>query len=245
MLPKMIMNGASRLRYGVVPLAIFAPLAVPGTAAAGVSPGPQPATYVNSANATSEHSYFHAFDERDQVDQGAPTVLTATNEAVALTANCKDCGALAIAFQVVFVSDQNLTATNATNNADATSYGCTNCTNIAEAYQIIVATDEQTQLTFQQQLGLLLVRAKLEGLRLQWPSLDATQIEDESDALANQAVSIVDNPAYTVWGQTAPSGGLARESTVTPAINAAAQPAELTESTQPIVDLYIDVKVST
>jgi len=241
-------HGALRLRYGVVALAILAPLAVPGTAFAGVSTSrlasPQPATYVNLAKATSLRNFYHAFTLRFQLRQGSPSVLNADNNAVALTAYCHDCGALAIAFQVVFVTEQNLTAINANNNADATSYACVRCTNTAEAYQIIVATDEQSRLTGQQERGLAQVRAELEAL--QRPGLDSDQIQSESDALANQAVSILTNPAY---GQGAPAGGPAAAAStfspaISPAIGAAALPAALTQSTQPIVDLYIDVKSS-
>jgi len=236
-----------RLRYGVVALAIFATLAVPGTASAGVSTSPlaspQPATYVNLARTTSLRNFYHAFTLRFQLKQGSPSVLNANNSAVALTANCHDCGAVAIAFQVVFVTDQDLTAINANNNADATSYACVRCTNTAEAYQIIVATDEQGRLTDQQERGLAQVRAELEAL--QQPGLDPDQIQSQSDALANQAVSILDNPAYGVSDQGAPAGGPAvAASTFSPAINASALPAALTESTQPLVDLYIDVKSS-
>jgi putative peptide zinc metalloprotease protein len=241
--------GPFRLGYGAgaVALAIFAQLAVPGTASAGVSTSPlaspQPATYVNLARATSLRNFYHAFTLRFQLQQGSPSGLNANNSAVALTANCHDCGALAIAFQVVFVTDQDLTAINANNNADATSYACVRCTNTAEAYQIIVATDEQSRLTDQQERGLAQVRTELEAL--QQPGLDSDQIQSQSDALANQAVSILDNPAYGRSDQGAPAGGLAAgASTFSPAINASALPAALTESTQPLVELHIDVKSS-
>jgi len=241
-------HGAFRLRYGVVALAIFAPLAVPGAASAGVSTSPlaspQPATYVNLAKATSLRDFYHDPVLKFQVDQGSPTVLTANNQAVALTADCHNCGTLAIAFQVVFVSDQNLTAINAYNNANATSYGCVKCTNMAEAYQIIVATDQQSRLTLQQRVGLGVVQARFDNL-LQ-PNFDPNQIQSDSDALANQAVSIVSNPDYGLPGQGASAGGpLVRTAVFSPAITGSALPAGLTESTQPIVELHIDVKVST
>jgi hypothetical protein len=59
---KIIRHGALRLRYGVVvALAIFAPLAVPGIASADVSASPsaspQPATYVNLAQAISQQNF--------------------------------------------------------------------------------------------------------------------------------------------------------------------------------------------
>jgi putative peptide zinc metalloprotease protein len=237
---------AVQLRYGVVALAILAPLAVPGTAFASVSNSRSagPATYANLAQATSLRNFYHAFNLRFQVDQGAPTVLNANNQAVALTEKCHNCGAVAIAFQVVFVSDKNLTAINAYNNANATSYSCAECTNIAEAYQIIVATDEQSRLTLQQELGLYRVQAELEGLR--WSGLTADQIQSESDALANTAVSIVSNPDYGLPGQAAPAAAPAvSASTLTPAVSGSALPTAMTESTQPVVELYTDVQVST
>jgi hypothetical protein len=67
MMHKIMRHGV--LRYGVVAaLGIFAPLAVPGIASAGVSPSPssdpQPATYVNLAQATSQWNFYHDFKLR-------------------------------------------------------------------------------------------------------------------------------------------------------------------------------------
>jgi putative peptide zinc metalloprotease protein len=238
------------LRYGVVAaLGIFAPLAVPGIASAGVSASPRPATYVNLARATSQRNFHHDFKLSYQLRQGAPTVLTANNQAVALTANCHDCGVLAIAFQVVFVNDQNLTAINAYNNANATSYSCVSCTNMAEAYQIVVATDKQTRLTPRQELGLDQVRTGLEILRSEWLRVSSDQIESQSEALATKAESIVANPDYPRASAGGSSAGASTASpvvspAVSPAVNQAALPAQLTETPQPIVDLYVDVQVS-
>jgi hypothetical protein len=254
MLHEKMRHWALRLRYGVVALAIFAPLAATSSAAASVSttpptsPTPPPATYVapqpasydNSAKAISPYDYYHAFDLKFELRQSSPSVLTADNSATALTENCHDCGALAIGFQVVFVNDQNLTAINASNNADATSYACVRCTNMAEAYQIIVASDTQSQLTWEQTAALYRVDASLAAL--QRPGLTPDQIQSKSDALANLAVSIVSNPDY---GISSAAGPLARTSALSPAINGAALPADLTSSTQPTVDLYVSVKVST
>jgi hypothetical protein len=248
MLHKMMRHGAVRLRYGVVALAIFAPLAATSSAAASVSytpqPAtytPQPATYVNSANATSQYNYDHAFNLRFQlVQRGSPSELTADNSATALTDNCRDCGALAIGFQVIFVNSQNLTAINASNNANATSYSCVNCTNMAEAYQIIAASDTQTSLTWEQAAALYRIDANLAAL--QRPFLTPDQIQSRSDALANLAVSIVSNPDF---GLSSGGGPLARTSAFSPAINGTALPTELTSSTLPVVDLYVSVKVST
>jgi hypothetical protein len=172
-------------------------------------------------------------------------VLTANNQAIALTDNCHDCGTLAIAFQVVFVNDQNLTAINAYNNANATSYSYVSCTNIAEAYQIIVANDKQSRLTYWQEMGLNQVRTALGNLRWEWLSLTPDQIQSQTAALATQAESIVDNPDYTPWDPGTTAGGSsAGASTFSPATHQSALPAELTETTQPIVDLYVDVQVS-
>jgi putative peptide zinc metalloprotease protein len=240
---------ALRLRYGVVALAIFAPLAVPATASAVVSTNPpaspQPVTYDNLANATAQRNFYYDPVLAYQLDQGgSPSSVNASNQAVALTDNCRDCGALAIAFQVVFVSDQDLTGITAYNNADATSYSCVRCNNMAEAYQIIVATDQQSQLTPQQRRGLDLVHARLQSL-LRF-GFSPGLVQRESNALANQAVSIVDNPDYGLFGQGAlPGGPFAGAAVVSPAINGSDLSAEMTESTQPIVDLYVDVKVST
>jgi hypothetical protein len=241
-------RGALWLRYGVAALAIFAPLAVSGTASAAVPTNPpvidQPVTYVNLANATAQRSFYYDPVLKYQLDQGdTPSSVNASNQANALTANCFNCGALAIAFQVVFVSDQDLAGITAYNNADATSYSCVRCNNMAEAYQIIVATDQQSQLTFQQRLGLDLVHARLQALLLF--GFNPNFVQRESDALANQAVSILDNPDYGLPGQGVPVGPFARSSALSPAINGSNRSAELTEDTQPVVDLYIDVKVST
>jgi hypothetical protein len=242
-------RGALRLGYGVVALAMFAPLAITGTASASVSTDPPPSTgpvtYVNLASASALQSFYYDRVLKYQLDEGgAPSSVNASNEADATTENCRDCGALAIAFQVVFVSDENLPTITAQNNADATSFSCVRCNNMAEAYQIIVATDQQTQLTFQQRLGLDLVHDRLRAL-LQF-GFNPNFVQRESNALANQAVAIVDNPDYGLFGGGGPVGGFfAKESAFSPAVNGSNHAAELTETTQPIVDLYVDVQVST
>ena len=236
-LPK-IRSGALRLRYGVVALTIPVMLSIPVTASAAV-PDTVPAstqvkTYVNVAKATSLHNWRTDFRVKFQLGQSSASTINATNQAVALTSGCHDCGAVAIAFQVVFATKQNLTALNADNTADATSYACVRCSTLAAAYQIVFISGTQQRLTDAQELGLAQVRAELEAL--QYSGLNTDQIQSQADELANQALSLLQNSAGAAPPDGAPSPS--------PSINASALPAQLTENSQPVIDLFVKIQSS-
>ncbi len=215
-------NGALRSRRCVVALAIFATLAIPVTASAST----WAATYVNLANATSLRDGRTDFTLRFELGQSSASTVNAINRAVALTSTCHDCGSIAIAFQVLAITKENLATLNAANSADATSLACIRCSTLAEAYQIIVASDSPPLLTDEQKRGLAQVQAGLEALRNS--GLDTDQIQTQSDELADQAMAILENSA-----DPAP--------TLSPAADGSAP---LADTSQPIVEVFRSVKTS-
>jgi len=215
-------NGSLRSRRGVVALAVFVALAIPVTASAST----QAVTYINLANAISLRSGVTAFSLKFQQRQSSASTVNGINRAVALASKCHDCGAVAIAFQVVSVAQQHLVTLNENTTSYAASVACIRCSALAEAYQIMVVSDSQPPLTDEQKQGLAQVRAGLEAL--QNSGLDTDQIQTQSDELVNQAMSIL-------------------ESSVGPApvlSPAASGPAPLANISQPVVKLYRSVQKS-
>jgi len=210
---------------------MLAALSVPVSALAAVPAfvpaGPQVQTYVNLAKASSQTDGRTDFTVKFQLQQSSAATINVANHAVASTTGCSDCGAFAIAFQVLFAAKHGPFTLTADNTADATSVGCARCSTLAAAYQIIYASDSQQRLTFQQIRGLAQIRGQL--LALQYSGLDPDRVQSSADALANQAVSILkDGPS------PAP--------VFSPAINSANRPAELTQNSGPVVDLFIKVE---
>jgi hypothetical protein len=216
-------NWAWRLRCGVMASAIIVSLAIPVTASAST----RAATYVNLANAISLRSGSADFTLKFQLQQSSASTVNAVNRAVASTSKCHNCGAVAIGFQILVVAKQNLAALNADNTANATSFDCVRCSTLAAAYQIISVSDSQP-LTGQQEQDLNRIRAEVEALRNY--GLETDQIQSRAGQLANQAVSILQDGAGTAPAALAPAF---------PAINGSALPAQLAESNQPVVKLFI------
>jgi hypothetical protein len=228
-MPPKIRNLALRPRSGASALTVLIALSIPATASAAVPDVPQAntqaRTYVNLARAFSWTDERNDYSVKFQLRQSSASTLNVANHAVASTSGCRDCGAFAIAFQVVVAAKQDLVTLNANNTADATSYACIRCSTLAAAYQIIYASDSQQRLTFEQRRGLAQVREQL--LDLQYSGLDPDQIQSRADALANQAVSILrDSPG------PAPA--------FSPAIHAL--PVQMTENSGPVVDRFREVQ---
>jgi hypothetical protein len=233
-------------RRGVVALAVPISLAIPVTASAAVTGGPG-GTYVNQAKAASHFNWYSDSSVKFQFKQSSASTVNATNEANATTSRCRDCGAIAIGFQVVLVSSRNLSTVNAVNTANATSTNCTKCTTLAAAYQIVDAAGSQ-RLTYQQEAGLYQIGAEVQAL--QWSRLSADEIQTKADALANEAVSLLQNSTNVTPGTGAPGswpgfspGGPFTTAYITgaPAISSDV-PTGLTEDTQPVVELNVKVQ---
>jgi hypothetical protein len=237
-------------RRGVVALAIPVSLAIPVTASAAITGGPG-GTYVNQARAASYFNRYSDSSVKFQFKQSSASTVNATNEANATTSRCRDCGAIAIGFQVVLVSSRNLSTVNAVNTANATSTNCTKCTTLAAAYQIVDAAGPQ-RLTYQQEAGLDQIGAEVQAL--QWSRLSADEIQAKADALANEAVSLLQSTTNVTPGTGTPGswtgfspGGPFTTAFVTgtgstsPTVSTEV-PAGLTQVDQPAVELNVKVQ---
>lgn len=249
MLPRM-RHRVRRLRSGALTLtlAAFVPLAIPAAASASVGPGfalgfPEPGSFVvhtgpgpivNEVHADSAVSQANVFRVRFQLGVAAGPVVDALNRSLALTSKCSNCNAIAIGFQIVTTTEQDLVSLDATNVAIATDYECTGtCDAEADAYQLVVATDTPQAMPFAGllnwlQLGALYnVQAQFDALPQS--GLDLSQIQAECEDLVNQAVTILGDASYQ------PSGP-----TFSPAVNGAGTNAALTQSDRPVLKLYHD-----
>jgi hypothetical protein len=232
-LSKIRISRSLRLLYAVVPVAILIGLFSPvGASAAISSPPGTPGTYVNLAKAVSLYTGPPHFAVRFQLRESYAPAINADNTAIAQTSGCHDCGAIAIAFQVIFAPAQSLTSLNADNTANATSTSCVRCTTLAEAYQIIDVSETQSQLTFEQLQGL--ERANIELYALRLFHLTSAQIQSRVAEIADQVVALLQNP-----------GGLGAASKAHVAPKAADGPALRSASTgsiQPGVELFVKIQ---
>jgi hypothetical protein len=235
-----IIGGAVRLRWGVAALAIVAPLAIPAAASASTSAGPlsprnlHARTFVNVDRTLTMQNRRTNFTVDFQLDQASAPVITADNHVDAVTANCHDCGAIAIGFQVVYVSKADVTTINANNDVNSAAYSCIRCSLVGEGYLIVVAQGSQSQpLTSSQLQSLSQVRAQLEALRRSGDD-NPSDIQTQTDALASTIVSILTDPPA--------AGPIDVSPTVTPAINNASLNGSLTGSHRPFVHIYSSFK---
>ena len=261
MLPRM-RHGVRRLRSGALTLGLAAlvPLAIPAAASASVGPGfapgyapvfaepgsfvihTGPGPIVNQVHADSAVSQANVFRVRFQLGVAPGPVVDALNRSVALTSKCSNCNALAIGFQIVTTTDQDLVSLDATNVAIATNYECTGtCDAEADAYQLVVATDTPQAVPFLWLLNpaemdeLYQVQAQFDALPRS--GLDLSQIQAAGEDLVNQAMTILEDATYS--GPDQPS-----VPAFSPAVNGAGTNAALTQSDQPTVKLYHDVQSS-
>jgi len=240
MLSKMtrIRSGSLRLRYGVVPLAVLIALVSSVTASAAVR-GPafpnRPVTYVNQAKATEQRNNRTDYSVQFALRQTSASNINADDTALARTSRCNNCGAIAIAFQVVFSSAQSPITLNENATAQAIGTLCGNCSTLAEAYQIVDA-GTQPRLT-RQQLGTLdRVGFELKALRNSGLSVD--QIESEVTDLANEVVATLQTSSGS--SEAPPSSGVPA---LSPALNGfASLLAPLTDVSQPNVQLYYQIQ---
>ncbi len=255
MLPTM-RHRARRLRSGALTLtlAAFVPLAIPMTASASTNPSSQTTPsyfisppfgneFLNQVTANSQTNAKTDFEVKFGLGQGASPIVTAVNRATALTSQCANCTAIAIAFQVVTTTDNDLLDLRAVNVAKATNNSCTGtCDSVADAYQVVVATDTSRPMSFgqllsKQQLNQL-YQVRSQFLALPDSGLPLTQIEAECQVLAGQATQILESgnnagpnsgpPVYT--GPSLP--------TFSPAVHGAGTGTEQADGNSPVVNLY-------
>jgi hypothetical protein len=219
MLPR-IKDLMLRPRSGVVALGAVAALSFPAVASAA----PATVTFNNSATASSQTDGRNVFILKYQAEETATSTLNAKNQAQASASHCRNCAASGIAFQVIFVSKKNAITINADNEANATTgASCVNCTTLAAAYQIIYAAS-QPGLSLYQIQGLNHVHSEL--IALQFTGLTGAKLQARTDAIAQEAVGVLNNGPNPI-------------PVITPAINNTGNPSELTENNGPFIDLLI------
>ena len=110
---------------------------------------------------------------------------------------CTDCGATAIAFQIVLVSGSPATVTPL-NEATAINENCTRCRTAAEARQFVRVVPERVRFTGRGRRELAAVRSDLRALAyadLPVADLHRAVEDDEArvlDVLANDLVTVAD-----------------------------------------------------
>jgi hypothetical protein len=242
MLSKIRRSRALRLLYGVVPLAILFALFTPVAASAagwgarsadwGARSAGMQVTYVNLAKAFSLRNNRTDYSVRFQLRQSPASVINADNSALALTSRCHDCGAIAIAFQVIFAPEKSLTTLNLNSVAKATSTFCVRCSTLAESYQIVDISNTQQRLTDRQRDGLEYVGRELEALRSS--HLSTGQIQSKVGELASQTIALLQNGTGAAPASEAPLAS--------PAINGPALPAQSAGISQPGIEVFVKVQ---
>ena len=234
MLPA-IRGGVRRLRWVAVVLAVIAPLAFPGAASADnngataealqyVSTSVAPVTgsdaeYDNQAAATQTSDGQTAFSLTFKYPMSYASVITAENNANATVNSCQNCAAVAISFQLVIASQQDLAEVTANDAANAADTGCTNCNTLAEAFQIVYAPSSEMAWNVIADIGKL--QLQLEALKKSGLSL--SQIQSTSTKDVNAIMTEMEKA--TLQGAQ-----------MTPMINSDNLPAELTTQ-QPFLKL--------
>jgi hypothetical protein len=218
MLPR-IKDLMLRPRSGVVALGAVAALSLPAVASAA----PATVTFNNAATASSQTNGRNVFILKYQAEETAASTLNAKNQAHASASHCRNCAASGIAFQVIFVSKHDAITINADNEATATSDACVSCSTLAAAYQIIYAANQPGLSRYQIQ-GLNHVHSEL--ITLQFTGLTGAKLQARTDAIAQEAVGVLNNGPNPI-------------PVITPAINNTGSPSELTENNGPFIDLLI------
>ena len=231
-------------------LAAFGSLAIPVTASASTIPGyPAPGAFLsypvgneflNQVNAFSATDQKTVFKVKFGLGEGASPVVTAVNRAEALTTRCANCTAIAIGFQVVTTTDQDLAELHAINDAEAVNKSCTGtCDAVADAYQVVVATDTAKPMPFGQLLSRQqlteLYQLRSQFLALPNSGLTLTQIEAKCQDLASQAVTILEE-ASPAGPDSGPPFYPA------PPVPAFSPVVPLTGTGQPVVNLYHELQ---
>ena len=245
-------SGAWRLRWGVVALTAVVPFALP--VAASADPGPTASAesiqYVNVAvnppSGTQTENYDNLAYESSSAngrtpfkfsyklwDTSAP-IISADNYAEADVSSCANCGATAIAFQVVLVSKQTLASLDADDSALGTTTACTSCNSLAESFQIVYATDEWSQLGAYVAWASNAIAGKIRSLQ----GLPQADIEAQSTSYVNFLICML---AGSSGGPSNMFGGYGAYS-YTPAISCADNPAGLVSGTQPAIDLLSEIQ---
>lgn len=173
-------------------------------------------SFNNVASAIATHPYRPVTDQAWQVTSASGSV-GAVNEATAESENCTGCTAVALAFQVLIVSNAgpNLTLTN---NATSINSVCVRCVSEAVADQWVVAEiGGQIRLTFAGQLQLAALHLEA-SLLLRFQPARLSSFQTDLDNAVNRILSqdVVEVPSRTPALPVTPAA--------TPAVTPLAQP---------------------
>lgn len=187
-------------------------------------PGDTQALAVNTTDGTTEYeAAFALVWTTDETD------VTNVNEAQAY-ASCSSCSAVAVAFQVVFVIDEDEAGDNVVapqNLAGALNYDCVNCLTYALARQLFVTLDEPLSEGAMAELDALWTEIAAYGEAIEAGEVPPEEIEAQLDAYESRIKAIVeaDQPGTfpTPTATTNPTAG-APSTTAPPSTAASVAP---------------------
>jgi putative peptide zinc metalloprotease protein len=186
-------------------------------AAAAFSAGPAVAQD-NTAVATNTKDGKSVFKLAFSVKQVTGEV-DATNTAVAY-ASCTDCRTVAVAIQVVLVSEVD--AATPENVAIAINYDCTECETLARAFQFVYGTGEELEFTKEGKARLHDLKKRVHDLK-QRDDLTLAQLAAELAVIAAEVAEVVEEETQ-VKQSSAPT-------TTAPATTSTTAPSSTTTST--------------
>lgn len=175
-----------RLVTAAVAAALVLAAAPVPLAAAGQGGGPPRMSVTNKV-----HAVVHQDDRvktrvKWQDRNTRARTVKVRNEAVA-RASCRDCGATAVAFQVLLAG--RATDLTVTNDAVAVNERCESCATFAGAYQFVVAGGGDLRLTRAGAASLRKVQWQVNRIRV--ARLDPLQAQTRADELADQVLQVL------------------------------------------------------
>lgn len=192
MLLPTIRGGARRLRWGAAALAVMVPFAIPSSALASNSADAESLQYVSisvapvagsdaeydaQATASPASSGQTVFSLTFKTPLSSSSVITADNNAAA-SVSCENCEAVAISFQAVIGTKQDLAELTANDVSNATTTGCVTCNALAEAFQIVYVPSGPNPISVM--IVGVFVQLKSELQALQHSGLSVDQIQTQS-----------------------------------------------------------------
>ncbi|MEA2192952.1 MAG: putative peptide zinc metalloprotease protein [Solirubrobacteraceae bacterium] len=143
------------------------------------------------------------FDMAFGMRENDTDVVDEQNTATAY-ANCDDCRAVAIAFQIVIVQSRPSTITPL-NLALAVNEGCSGCKALAIADQFVVGKGEPARLTSRGRSQLLAVADSLLAIEKSYRKLTNAEIEARTASAADKVRAILDAELKPIDGSGDPS----------------------------------------
>jgi putative peptide zinc metalloprotease protein len=193
-------------------------------------PGDNQALAVNTTDGTMEYEAAFAM----VYVEGSEALNV--NEAHAY-ASCDSCGAVAVAYQVVLVIDEDATDDNVAvpqNLAGALNYECVNCMTYALARQLFVTLDEPLSEDATAKLDAVWERIQAYEAAIEKGEVDPDDIAPQLDAYTNEIKAIIeaDQPGtFPSATSTAPPTTTAPSTTVAATTSAPPPSTQMTEPT--------------